>query len=57
MFGLFKKHCPICQMAVDKEKGIKRFGEYFCSEGHAEEYRQNAAKEKSQHTGHGNCCH
>lgn len=57
-FGFFKKHCPICGMVVDKEKDINRFGEHFCSEEHAEEYRQKMAKEKSQHSGHGgSCCH
>ena len=37
-FGLFKKHCPICGQDVQKEKAIKRFGKYHCSEEHAEEY-------------------
>lgn len=55
-FGFFKKHCPVCGMDVDKEKAIKRFGEYFCSEEHAEEYRQKMAKEQSKQRG-GSCCH
>ena len=58
MFGLFKKHCPTCGMDVEKEKAIKRFGEYFCSEEHAEGYRQKMAKEESKTTKHnsGGCC-
>ncbi len=30
-------HCPICGKDV-ADRSIKRFGEYFCSQGHAEEY-------------------
>ncbi|MGH9983780.1 MAG: hypothetical protein ACRD8W_07480 [Nitrososphaeraceae archaeon] len=37
MFRL-KKHCPMCGIGVDKELGIKRFGKYFCSTSHAEQY-------------------
>lgn len=32
-----EKHCPICGMDV-KEDTFKRFGEYACSEQHAEQY-------------------
>lgn len=48
VFGLFKKHCPICGMDVDKEKAMKRFGEYFDSDDHAEEYRKKLAQEESK---------
>lgn len=37
MFGL-TKHCPVCGMDVEKEIGIKRFGKFFCSEEHAQDY-------------------
>lgn len=58
VFGFFKKYCPVCGMTVEKNKAIIRFDQYFCSEEHAEEYRQKLAKEKSQHSGHGgSCCH
>ena len=58
MFNLFKKHCPICGMDVDKEKAIKRFGAYLCSEGHAEEYRKKLAAEESKAASRGRkgCC-
>ncbi|MEK7547998.1 MAG: hypothetical protein AAB540_03830 [Patescibacteria group bacterium] len=57
LFGLFKKHCPVCGMDVKKETAIKKFGEYFCSEQHAEDHRQKLAKEESKSTKHsGGCC-
>jgi len=57
VFGLFKKHCPVCGMAVEKEKAINKFGEYFCSEEHAEAYRQKLAKADSKAAGRGgDCC-
>jgi hypothetical protein len=56
IFGLFKKHCPICGMAVEKGKSISRFDSFFCCEGHAEEYGKKQNSEPS-HEGHGNCCH
>lgn len=56
MFGLFKKHCPVCKMEVEKEGAIVRGGKYFCSEDHAEEYRKELAKEQSNTAGRGGCC-
>jgi len=56
-FSFFKKHCPVCGMTVEKDKAVIRFDQYFCSEEHAEEYRQKMAKEKSQHPGGHSCCH
>jgi len=32
-----EKYCPICGRDV-KDVSIKRFGQYLCSEEHAEEY-------------------
>ena len=54
--GLFKKHCPICGQDVEKEKAVKRFGKYLCSEKHAEEYREKLAKEESRTAKRGGCC-
>lgn len=56
ILGLFKKHCPICGMTVEKETGIVRFGKYFCSEEDAEEYRKKMASEESKAAKKGGCC-
>lgn len=56
ILGLFKKHCPVCEQTVEKEKAVKRFGKYLCSDEHAEEYRKIFAKEESRSAGHGGCC-
>jgi len=37
MFGL-RKRCPMSGIGLEKELGIKRFGKYFCSIRHAEQY-------------------
>jgi len=36
--GWFDKYCEKCGMKVDKKTAPQRFGKYFCSEKHAEEY-------------------
>ncbi len=55
--GLFTKRCPICGMEVDKEKAVEKFGKYFCSEDHAEEYRKkNAEAEAKSGKRGGGCC-
>ncbi|MDP2933813.1 MAG: hypothetical protein Q8N81_06845 [bacterium] len=56
VFGLFKTRCPVCKMEVNKETAINRFDKYFCSEGHAEEYRKERARQQSA-SHHGGCCH
>lgn len=56
VLGLFKKHCPICGQDVEKGKAVKRFGEYLCSEEHAEEYHKKLTKEESKDAGRGGCC-
>lgn len=56
MLGLFKKHCPICGVDVEKEKAVKRFGKYLCSEEHAEEYRKKLAQEESKTASRGGGC-
>jgi YHS domain-containing protein len=40
MLGLLQKHCPVCGMDVDKRTAAKRFGKYFCSEKHVDQYAQ-----------------
>ncbi|MEX0656377.1 MAG: hypothetical protein WD154_02380 [Nitrosopumilaceae archaeon] len=37
MFG-FSKHCKTCGIDIKKESAEKRFGKYFCSSEHAEQY-------------------
>lgn len=38
MFDLFLKHCPVCGIDVDKEVSIKRYGKYFCSRDHVQDF-------------------
>jgi hypothetical protein len=40
-----EKYCPICGRDV-KDLSIKRFGEYLCSEEHAEEYVKEVRAQK-----------
>lgn len=54
--NLFKKHCPVCEKEVEKDKAAVRFGKFFCCEEHAEEYRQKLQKEEANNQNHG-CCH
>ena len=59
--GWFDKHCEKCGMKVDKETAPQRFGKYFCSEGHAEEYvvgieEQRKAKAAPKQQGGGGGC-
>ncbi len=42
-----EKYCPICGKEV-KDLSIKRFGEYLCSEEHAEEYVKEVRAQKQQ---------
>lgn len=56
VFGLLKQHCPVCGQDVEKEKAIKKFGKYLCSEEHAEEYRQKLVKEESKDASRGGGC-
>lgn len=56
VFGLFKKHCPICNMEVDKN-GIARHGKYFCSEAHAKEYQEKMDKDEKGTKHNSSCCH
>lgn len=56
VFGLFKKHCPVCGINVEKEVSIARFGKHLCSEEHAEEYRQKIVKAQAKAAKGGGCC-
>lgn len=57
MFNLFSKHCPVCGIDVDKEMGIKRYGKYFCSEDHAQDFvKIKKEKENRNEYGHGGGC-
>ncbi len=47
----FDKYCEKCGMKVDKKTAPQRFGKYFCSEKHAEEYasdRENKSRRAPQ---------
>ena len=52
---MFKKYCEICGMQLKKGEGIIRFGKYFCSEEHAEQYVRERQTLKT-HNLHGGCC-
>ena len=45
MFG-FKKHCEICGIDVEKETATKRFGKYFCSDSHSQQFLQKREEEE-----------
>ncbi|TBR08554.1 MAG: hypothetical protein EPO62_06650 [Candidatus Nitrosotenuis sp.] len=60
---MFEKHCLICGIDVDKT-APKRFGKYFCSEDHAQQYvtkreeqeRAMAEEERKNPRRGGGCC-
>lgn len=62
MFKLFSKHCPVCGIDVNKEMSIKRYGKYFCSKDHVQDFvKMKEEKDKENrneygHGGRGGCC-
>jgi len=44
-----ERYCPICGREV-RDLNIKRFGEYLCSEEHAEEYVKEIRAQRAQGT-------
>ena len=62
--NMFEKHCQICGIEVDKKTAPKRFGRYFCSEDHSqqylkkkEEYEKRMEEEERKHPRRrGGCC-
>ncbi len=57
MLGL-KHHCPVCGIDVEKESGIKRFGKYFCSDEHTQQYSERKTRDEENNNGRkgGGCC-
>ncbi|MGI0047268.1 MAG: hypothetical protein ACREBB_08780 [Nitrosotalea sp.] len=56
---MFEKHCQICGMDVKKESAIKRFGKFFCSDSHAEQYtvkREEEGERRAKEPKSGGCC-
>jgi len=61
---MFEKHCQTCGIEVDKKTAPKRFGRYFCSEDHSqqylkkkEEYEKRMEEEERKHPRRrGGCC-
>jgi hypothetical protein len=61
---MFEKHCLICGIEVDKKTSPKRFGKFFCSEDHAQQYvtkrdeqeRVMAEEERKHPRRGGGCC-
>ena len=51
MLGLFKKKDPICGMKEEKDKGIKKYGNWFCSNSCLNKYEKNM----NNHS-HKGCC-
>ena len=62
MLEMFKKHCSVCGMDVDKEMGIKRFGKYFCSDEHGSKYakmrmaNETSSRRDDDSGSRGGCC-
>jgi YHS domain-containing protein len=62
VFNLFSKHCPICGIDVNKEMSIKRYGKYFCSKDHVQDFvKMMKDKEQENRNGYrggssGGCC-
>ncbi len=62
--NMFEKHCQICGVNVPKDSKIKRFGKFFCSDDHAQQYLQRrdeemkrlAEEEKRHPRRRGGCC-
>ncbi len=42
----FDRYCEKCGMKVDKKIALQRFGKYFCSEKHAEEYADGVEEQR-----------
>ena len=57
VFSLFKKKCPVCNMVVNKDTAVHRYGKYHCSEDHAEQYRANLVQKQPKNTNHHGSCH
>jgi hypothetical protein len=60
---MFEKHRQICGVDVKKETAIKRFGKYFCIDGHANQFVAKIAEEEKRqeeyrksHPRRGGCC-
>ncbi|WP_100183261.1 hypothetical protein [Candidatus Nitrosotenuis aquarius] len=60
---MFEKHCQICGVDVDKKSTSKRFGKYFCSEDHAQQYvakreeeERLMEEERRRNPRRGGCC-
>jgi len=54
--GWFDKFCEKCGMKVDKKTAPQRFGKYFCSEEHAEDFTNEMKAGKSKQKSSGGCC-
>jgi len=56
VLGLFKDKCKICGEKIDKGSATVSHGKSFCSEKHAEEYREKLAAEEKPAKKGGGCC-
>ncbi len=62
VLGLSKSKCKICGEKIDSagqdgaKNAIYRHGKKFCSEDHAEEYRQQLIVEEKSAKKRGGCC-
>lgn len=45
---MFEKYCLVCGVEVKKDVAIKRFGKYFCSQDHAQQYVSKRAEEEQR---------
>jgi uncharacterized protein len=64
LLSMFEKHCQTCGFEVDKKTAPKRFGKYFCSDDHAQQYLKKreeqervwAEEERKHPRRRGGCC-
>lgn len=47
MFGIGKKYCYVCGKEVNGNQ-YQRFGKYFCSEEHAQQYTEQMQKSRQE---------
>jgi len=52
VFGLFKKKDPVCGMKQEKDKGIEKHNEWFCSQNCLKQFEDKLKKPKKSC-----CCH
>ncbi len=52
VLNFFRKSCKVCCMKEEKDKGIKKEGNWFCSENCIAKYEKSVSKQSKPP-----CCH